>query len=69
MIKKQSLEELKEIINENPNKNCYVFSSGMMFAVLNDDVSCITGETQISGKETIYDKTYTIYIGGSIKKT
>ena len=68
MITKNSLKELKDLIEANPHKTCYEFAEGMMFATRDGDTSCLTGATQKSGEEVVDGQTFTIYVGGAIKK-
>ncbi len=66
MVKKESLQELEGLVRENPTKTCYPFARGKMFAILEGDESCLTGQTQKSGEEEILGKKYMIYVGGEI---
>lgn len=68
MIKKDKIMELEHLVRKSPGQTCYEFSGGKMFATLEGDTSCLTGETQKTGDYVIDGKTYAIFVGGSIKK-
>lgn len=68
MIPKESLNELANIVAQDPTRTCVEFSEGMMFAVRDGDTSCLVGETKKSGEVEVNGQKFTIFIGGSIKK-
>ena len=64
VIKKESIRELASV-EENPNNTCFAFSDGMMFAVRNGDLSCVTGATQMAGDIVVLGQKFMIYLGGT----